>query len=73
MKYRVVHRTRYDYSQPVVLCHNEAHLQPRATAAQTLPAEPGRRSTRCRRDVPSASDYFGNRVLYFAVQEPHAR
>jgi transglutaminase-like putative cysteine protease len=70
MKYRITHRTQYDYRQPVVLCHNEARLQPRPTAAQTCtqsdvtvqpaPAE------RAERD-----DFFGNRVLYFALQEPH--
>jgi transglutaminase-like putative cysteine protease len=70
MRYRVVHRTRYRYSQPVVLCHNEARLQPRATERQRcvqseLVIEP----------TPAESeereDFFGNRVLYFAIQSPH--
>ena len=69
-RYRVVHRTRYDYSQPVVLCHNEARLQPRTTARQRclrtdLLIEP-RPAERAERE-----DFFGNRVLYFAIQEPH--
>jgi transglutaminase-like putative cysteine protease len=71
MKYSIRHETRYVYSQPVTLCHNEARLQPRATPRQicthseivTTPA-PARRSER--------ADIFGNRVLYFAIQEPHA-
>jgi transglutaminase-like putative cysteine protease len=70
MKFRITHRTHYTYSQPVELCHNEAHLQPRATATQScgssavaidpLPAERHERN-----------DFFGNRVLYFAVQDSH--
>jgi len=70
MRYRVVHHTRYDYSQPVALAHSEARLQPRATPTQTclqstvdidpLPAERAMRT-----------DAFGNPVLYFALQAPH--
>ena len=70
MKYRIVHETRYAYAQPVVLCHNEARLQPRATAGQrcaasevTVEPAPAQRAER--------EDIFGNRVLYFAVQEKH--
>jgi transglutaminase-like putative cysteine protease len=70
MKYRVVHTTRYSYSQPVTLCHNEAHLRPRSFAKQRcidsrLAVQP----------VPALTheriDFFGNPVTYFAVQEPH--
>jgi transglutaminase-like putative cysteine protease len=72
MRYRVTHQTRYAYSQPVVLCHNEARLQPRQTPQQTcltsdvaIAPQPGARAER--------ADFFGNRVLYFAVQEAHER
>lgn len=72
MKYRVTHQTRYTYSQPVVLCHNEARLQPRASARQTchqstvlVEPTPAERAER--------EDFFGNRVLYFAVEEKHER
>jgi len=70
MRYRVVHTTRYRYSLPVTLCHNEAHLQPRSYAAQRcvdsrLSVEPLPAFTHERTDV------FGNLVTYFAVQEPH--
>ena len=34
MKYQIKHITEYRYSDPVQLCHNEARLQPRATAEQ---------------------------------------
>jgi transglutaminase-like putative cysteine protease len=64
MKYRVVHRTRYDYSLPVVLAHSEARMRPRSTPVQTCAA-----STL---DVdPSPAVRAGNRVVYFAVQGPH--
>ncbi|MBX3023981.1 transglutaminase family protein [bacterium] len=70
MRYRIVHRTRYVYSQPVVLAHSEARMHPRATAIQTCAAAalaidppPQQRAEH--------EDAFGNRVLYFAVQEPH--
>jgi transglutaminase-like putative cysteine protease len=70
MKYRVTHRTLYAYSQPVVLCHNEARLQPRSTARQvcqssqvTIAPDAAAHAER--------EDSFGNRVLYFAIQNAH--
>jgi transglutaminase-like putative cysteine protease len=70
MKYSIRHETHYAYSQPVVLCHNEARLIPRATPRQVC--------TRSEITVmpPAAvrserEDIFGNRVLYFAIQEGH--
>ena len=70
MKYRVVHTTRYRYSQPVTLCHNEAHLRPRSFGGQRcidsrLSVEPTAAL------VHDRTDFFGNPVTYFAVQEPH--
>lgn len=72
MKYRVTHRTLYTYSQTVARCHNEAHLQPRQTSRQAcldsavaIEPAPAQRAER--------HDFFGNRVLYFALQDPHER
>lgn len=72
MKFHIVHTTRYSYSQPVGLCHNEAHLQPRSCAVQeclatriAIEPAPARYDER--------TDYFGNRVAYFAVQQAHDR
>jgi transglutaminase-like putative cysteine protease len=71
MKFHITHRTHYTYTQPVELCHNEAHLQPRMTASQTCTSSevvidplPAQRHER--------ADFFGNRVLYFAVQHLHS-
>ena len=70
MLYRVIHTTTYDYTEPVSLCQNVAHLTPREGPGQTclesslaihpLPAV-----------VVERVDYFGNPSTFFAVQEPH--
>lgn len=69
-RFRVVHRTRYEYSAPVSLCHNEAHLSPR-----DLPTQKALRHQLLVDPLPDVQhqrkDFFGNAVTYFAVQEPH--
>ena len=70
MRYRVVHTTSYRYSQPVTLCHNEAHLRPRSFGRQRcvesrLAVEPAPAL------MHERTDFFGNPVTYFAVQQPH--
>lgn len=70
MNYRVTHQTVYEYEQPVSVSHHAARLQPRSTAGQRadgwrldiVPA-PAVRTTR--------TDYFGNRVCFFTIQELH--
>jgi len=70
MTYRILHTTRYSYSQPVTLCHNEAHLRPRSLARQRcidshLAVQPAPAL------LHERTDFFGNAVTYFAVQESH--
>ena len=72
MLYQVTHRTLYEYTEPVSVSHHAARLEPRAMAGQSCEActlridpEPAVRTTR--------TDYFGNRVCYFATQQLHAR
>ncbi len=70
MRYRVIHRTVYEYSEMVSVCHNETHLEPRNSSHQ-----------RCLetsldvRPVPPTltpeTDYFGNPIEFFTLQEPH--
>ena len=70
MKFRVVHKTEYAYADLVTYCHNEAHLLPRNGTYQTclvtsinidpLPA-----------DYSEREDFFGNRVCYFSIHDPH--
>lgn len=72
MVYRVTHVTSYRYSQPVSICHNEARLTPRSTSHQKL-----LRSQLLIEPTVSAhdggTDYFGNSVHWFALQEAHTR
>lgn len=72
MLYRIDHTTSYHYTEPVTLCHNEAHLLPRHLTRQ-----------RCldaylRIDPTPAvyherKDFFGNRVVYFSIEELHSQ
>ena len=70
MRYRVRHTTTYAYSNAVSVCHNELHLCPRQCRHQTClfhellmyPEAPV---------VSRSTDYFGNPVTYFTLQEPH--
>lgn len=68
--YRVEHRTEYRYESPVSTSYGQACLLPRSTAGQRcldahLHIDP----------VPSDQrdrvDFFGNRLDYFTVDEPH--
>lgn len=71
MKYQIAHTTEYQYHQTVSLCHNIAMLIPRNTDQQE-----------CRKTVVKITpqpdvineyqDFFGNKVLYFAVQQEHS-
>ncbi|WP_235039974.1 transglutaminase family protein [Vreelandella profundi] len=72
MNYTLRHTTRYDYSAPVTLCHSEARVLPRETPHQQcgvseLHISPAPQVQMERRDV------FGNRVLYFAMEDVHQR
>jgi transglutaminase-like putative cysteine protease len=70
MLYRVTHTTTYEYTEPVSLCQNVAHLTPRGGAGQTC-----LETSLTIHPVPAVVfervDYFGNPSTFFAVQEPH--
>jgi transglutaminase-like putative cysteine protease len=70
--YRVTHRTEYRYASDVVPSYSQLHLVPRELPGQglrsatvTIDPEPEYFTERI--------DYFGNRVAYAAIQEPHRR
>ena len=70
MKYLITHKTDYEYSTPVKVCHNVMMLSPRETATvrclshgMTIDPPPQVRS--------SLIDTFGNRVELFSVEESH--
>ena len=69
-RYTITHVTTYEYTEPVSLCQNVAHLSVRACARQR-----SERSVLAISPDPAVieerADYFGNPVHYFTVQEPH--
>jgi transglutaminase-like putative cysteine protease len=70
MIYRIVHRTTYRYKYPVSVGSHVACLKPRALPHQRLAhcelhIQP-RPATRTERP-----DFFGNRLCFFTIQEPH--
>lgn len=70
MKYTITHRTSYHYNSGVALCHNEARLLPRETPWQIC--QPSQLTIRPRPALSAErQDFFGNRVLYFAIQDIH--
>jgi transglutaminase-like putative cysteine protease len=70
MRYKITHKTGYNYSAPASLSQNELFLRPRSTAFQNaaesiiaIKPDPQYRHRR--------TDYFGNTVDVFMVQHPH--
>ncbi len=70
MRYKVIHKTTYEYTEAAALSQNDLCLFPRETARQTcemknieiLP-KPS--------IINSRNDFFGNHVHSFMVQQPH--
>lgn len=70
MRYEIIHRTRYDYSQDVSVSHHVARLTPRATARQIVVAH------QLEIDPPPAArsehpDYYGNISTFFSTHAAH--
>ena len=70
MTYHITHRTLYEYAAPVTVSHHVARLEPGSSNSQTCERfslkifpEPALRKEH--------SDYFGNRLCFFAIQEIH--
>jgi transglutaminase-like putative cysteine protease len=70
MTYRVTHTTTYRYGKVVSLCHNLVHLTPRTCALQTCLFSQLQMTPLPKLCVEQA-DFFGNRTIYFMVEEPH--
>ncbi len=70
MRYRVLHKTHYQYEGPVMLSQQLLHMSPRDFYAQTCLTH-----TLEITPPPSESlkkhDYFGNIIDYFAMLTPH--
>jgi transglutaminase-like putative cysteine protease len=70
MRYKVTHKTAYEYNLPVSQCYNLAYVLPRNTERQRVDniiihSSPDV-SNRCEH-----TDYFGNRFLQFAIEKDH--
>jgi transglutaminase-like putative cysteine protease len=70
MKYRIVHETTYQYSEPASLSQNELFLHPRETTTQRL-IESELVIVPQPQYLHRRSDYFGNVAHVFMVQQPH--
>jgi len=72
MNFKITHTTAYTYKEAVSLCHNIARLIPRDTHIQvckavsvTISPQPD--------VINECEDFFGNKVMYFAIQEEHEK
>ena len=72
MNYEVVHTTEYLYEGTISLCHNIARLMPRSTATQFCKKTNVHISPQPDA-VNEYTDFFGNKVLYFAIQQEHKK
>jgi transglutaminase-like putative cysteine protease len=70
MIYKITHRTTYKYKHPVSVGNHVACLKPRSTSRQQL--------IKVDLDIQpqpamcvERKDYFGNRLIFFTIQEPH--
>jgi transglutaminase-like putative cysteine protease len=72
-EYKVKHRTTYTYSYPVSLSYHNLHLKPRNwggiqhVSNFTVEIEPNPA------DFSEGTDFFGNTVQSFSIQEAHER
>lgn len=72
--YRITHKTEYLYDAPASLCYNEVRMLPRSfnqplfkqeCLAAYAVVEPAWG------DHSERTDFFGNRVLFYAIRQPH--
>ena len=70
MRYRVTHKTEYEYTEMVGQSYNEARLLPRFSQNQNLISSQLEISPK-ETDYRVREDFFGNQVAYFSIPEPH--
>ena len=70
MIYEVTHTTTYDYAEPVSLSHHLLRLRPRELACQDCFAH-GFAIEPPPKHLDFYTDYYGNRVSFMAMEEPH--
>ncbi|NUM56873.1 MAG: transglutaminase family protein [Candidatus Hydrogenedentes bacterium] len=72
MTYLIRHLTRYDYSETVPICYNRAHLSPRNDGHQRVLDKQLQVTPSSALFSEPRTDFFGNELTYFTVQEPHS-
>lgn len=70
MKFSISHTTRYQYSHTVSQCYNEAHLNLRDTPTQAV-IKSELAISPAPLDQASRTDAYGNRVVFFEINEAH--
>jgi transglutaminase-like putative cysteine protease len=70
MIYRIVHKTTYKYKSPVSLGDHVACLTPRNLPHHRCMRNELRITPRAR--YTERTDYFGNQLSFFTIQEPHS-
>jgi transglutaminase-like putative cysteine protease len=72
MIYRIVHRTTYRYTYPVSVGNHVGCLTPRSMPAQQCERHQ-LRITPLPATQTERTDYFGNQLTFFTIQEPHKK
>jgi transglutaminase-like putative cysteine protease len=70
VRYRIIHKTEYEYTDPVGQSYNEARLLPRFCHHQNLISSRLEISPNIA-DYRVREDFFGNQVAHFSIPEPH--
>lgn len=73
-RYQIVHTTEYLYDEAASLCYNETRMLPRAVSGpqfQQTVLESQLSVQPLWDDSRERTDYFGNRVLYYTIRQPH--
>jgi len=71
VRYRITHTTSYKYSGMVGRSYNEARLLPRECQHQHL-ISARLEVTPKETDLRVREDFFGNKITYFTITEPHS-
>jgi transglutaminase-like putative cysteine protease len=70
MIYKIIHRTTYTYKYPVSVGNHVACLKPRSLARHRL-VQSELQILPTPATITERVDYFGNRLCFFTVEEPH--
>lgn len=74
-RYRIAHRTTYQYSEPVAICQNQLRMVPRAISSPLFRVDCLTANVGISPDpdmMTEHTDYFGNHVVSFAIESSHS-